>query len=59
MLNIPILRWGQPYESLDSDGVVHFATGEALAKVGQAIPGLVARDMRRAARARRLGPVKL
>ncbi|NRA97280.1 MAG: aldehyde dehydrogenase [Planctomycetes bacterium] len=52
MLNIPILRWGQPYESLDSDDVVHFATGEALAKVGQAIPGLVARDIRRAARAR-------
>ena len=52
MLNIPILRWGQPYESLDSDDVVHFSTGEPRAKVAQAIPGLVARDMRRAARAR-------
>ena len=28
MLNIPILRWGEPYESLDRDEVVHFTTGE-------------------------------
>ena len=52
MLNIPIMRWGQPYESLDKDEVVHFATGETLAAVDQAIPGMVARDMRQAQRAR-------
>ncbi|MHC5063732.1 MAG: aldehyde dehydrogenase family protein [Planctomycetota bacterium] len=52
MLNIPILRWGQPYESLDQDEVIHFATGETLAKVGQAVPGMLSRDMRKAHRAR-------
>ncbi len=54
MLNIPILRWGQPYDSLEVDEVVHFATGEPLAKVSQSIPGLVARDMRKANRAREI-----
>lgn len=54
MLNIPILRWGKPYESLDLDEVVHFSTGETLAKVGQAIPGMVSKDMRRAHRAREI-----
>lgn len=52
MLNIPLLRWGEPYESLDVDDVVHFATGEPMAKVSQAIPGLLSRDIRRAQRAR-------
>jgi hypothetical protein len=40
MLNLPILRWGQPYTSLDQDTVVHFITGEALAQVSQANAGL-------------------
>ena len=52
MINIPVLRWGKPYTSLDVDTVVHFQTGEELAKVSQANPGLVQRDMRRAQRAR-------
>src|SRR5438105_2535320 len=52
MVKIPVLRWGQPYESLELDKVVHFVTGEVLAKVGQANPGLVAKDMRKAQRAR-------
>jgi acyl-CoA reductase-like NAD-dependent aldehyde dehydrogenase len=52
MVNIPILRWGQPYTSLDADTVVHFITGEALAKVSQANSGLLAKDMRYAARSR-------
>ena len=30
MVKIPILRWGQPYESLELDKVVHFVTGETL-----------------------------
>ena len=52
MLRIPILRWGQPYNSLDEDEVVHFITGETLAKVSQANTGLLARDIRLAPRAR-------
>ena len=52
MINIPILRWGQPYDSLELDEVRHFATGEPLARVSQSIPGLLARDMRKARRAR-------
>ncbi len=52
MLNIPILRWGQPYTSLETDTVVHFDTGEVLAKVSRANGGLIERDMRQAQRAR-------
>src|SRR6266852_4122819 len=52
MLNLPILRWGQPYTSLEQDSVVHFITGETLAKVSQANAGLLGRDMRMAHRAR-------
>jgi acyl-CoA reductase-like NAD-dependent aldehyde dehydrogenase len=52
MLHIPVLRWGEPYKSLDIDKVVHFDTGEPLAEVSQANGGLVSRDMRFAGRAR-------
>src|SRR5947199_2081208 len=52
MVKIPVLRWGQPYESLELDKVVHFVTGETLAQVGQANPGLLTRDMKKAQRAR-------
>jgi acyl-CoA reductase-like NAD-dependent aldehyde dehydrogenase len=52
MVKIPILRWGQPYESLELDSVNHFVSGETLAKVSQANPGLMAKDMKKAARAR-------
>jgi acyl-CoA reductase-like NAD-dependent aldehyde dehydrogenase len=52
VLHIPVLRWGEPYKSLDVDKVVHFATGEVLAEVGRANSGLVERDMRHARRAR-------
>jgi hypothetical protein len=48
MLNIPILRWGKPYESLEMDNVVHFKTGEPIAKVSQANGGIIGRDMRTA-----------
>jgi acyl-CoA reductase-like NAD-dependent aldehyde dehydrogenase len=37
---------------MDVDPVVHFATGEPIASVSRANPGLVHRDMRKAARAR-------
>jgi len=52
MVKIPVLRWGQPYESLELDNVIHFVTGETLAKVSQANPGLLAKDIRKADRAR-------
>ncbi|MBX3439529.1 MAG: aldehyde dehydrogenase [Planctomycetaceae bacterium] len=52
MLEIPVIRWGQPYESVDRRPVVHFETGEALASVHQANGGLIKMDMRKAAKAR-------
>ncbi len=52
MIHFPVLRWGEPYESLETEEVVHFATGEPVAKVSQASQGMVARDMRKAPRAR-------
>jgi acyl-CoA reductase-like NAD-dependent aldehyde dehydrogenase len=52
MLNLPIIRWGTPYTSLEQEEVVHFATGVPLAKVSQANPGLLSRDLRHAQRAR-------
>src|SRR5215471_14289577 len=52
MINIPVLRWGRPYTSMEVDNVIHFSTGETLAKVSQANPGLLAKDIRQAQRAR-------
>src|SRR5262249_12300001 len=52
ILNIPILRWGQPYTSLETEDVVHFITGERLARVSQANTVLLGRDLRSAPRAR-------
>lgn len=52
MPHFPVLRWGEPYESLETSPVIHFATGEALGEVSQANAGIVARDMRRIERAR-------
>lgn len=52
MLEIPVLRWGKPYESLEKDSIVHFNTGEPVAKVNQANGGIVQRDARFEPRAR-------
>jgi acyl-CoA reductase-like NAD-dependent aldehyde dehydrogenase len=52
VISFPILRWGSPYKSLELNQVAHFDTGEPVAEVSQANPGLVARDMRKAGRAR-------
>src|ERR1051325_7421548 len=52
MIHIPVLRWGEPYKSMEVDKVVHFASGEVLAEVSRANGGLVERDMRHARRAR-------
>lgn len=52
MLNIPVIRWGKPYDSLEVDEVLHFATGEPIAKVSQSNAGIISRDMRQAGNAR-------
>ena len=52
MVHFPVLRWGEPYKSLQVERVVHFATGEPVAEISQANPGLIARDARHACRAR-------
>ena len=52
MFEIPVIRWGKAYESLEKSEIVHFATGEPIANVSQANGGLVTRDMRKAQNAR-------
>ena len=52
MLNLPVLRWGEPYTSLEVDTVNHFRSGEPIARVSRANGGLIQRDMRKAVRAR-------
>jgi acyl-CoA reductase-like NAD-dependent aldehyde dehydrogenase len=52
MIHIPVMRWGEPYRSLDVDQVVHFDTGEVLAEVSRANGGLIQRDMKKAWQAR-------
>ena len=52
MIQLPVLRWGQPYTSMDVDDVVHFQDGEPIAKVSRANGGMIQRDMRKAQRAR-------
>ena len=47
MLHIPILRAGEPYESLDTKPIKHIASGEILGRVSQANRGLIARDLAR------------
>ncbi len=51
MVNIPAIRWGKPYTSLDVDQLVHFLTGEPVARVSQVNAGMVRRDARHARRA--------
>lgn len=52
MIQLSPLRWGKPYESLDFTDVVHFDTGEPIARVGNVGGGIVAKDMRKAHLAR-------
>jgi acyl-CoA reductase-like NAD-dependent aldehyde dehydrogenase len=52
MLTIPVLRFGQPYDSLEKDEVKHFITGESIAKVSQANGGIIQRDIKKAHDAR-------
>ncbi len=47
MIHIPVLRHGKAYESVDKIQLVHHATGESVASVSQANPGMVVRDINR------------
>jgi acyl-CoA reductase-like NAD-dependent aldehyde dehydrogenase len=47
MINIPILRQGTPYTSLDVARVAHHQTREIFVKVSQANAGLIRRDLSR------------
>jgi acyl-CoA reductase-like NAD-dependent aldehyde dehydrogenase len=52
MIRLPVLRWGEPYQSMDVERIVHFESGEPIAEIGQANSGLVERDLRHVVRAR-------
>ena len=53
MITLSPLRWGKPYDSLDFTDVVHFDTGEPIARIGNVGGGIVGRDMRQSHKARR------
>jgi acyl-CoA reductase-like NAD-dependent aldehyde dehydrogenase len=46
MIHLPILRRGEPYESLDVARGVHHQTREAFVEISQANVGLIRRDLR-------------
>ena len=45
MIDIPILRRGAPYRSLTTKTLTHIATGEPVAEMHMANPGLIAKDL--------------
>jgi len=45
MLHLPILRAGKPYRSLDTIELSHVSTGEPVARVSQANPGAIVKDL--------------
>ena len=49
---LPVLRQGQPYQSLDVAEIPHVATGASVIRISQANSGLIARDLLRARDAR-------
>jgi acyl-CoA reductase-like NAD-dependent aldehyde dehydrogenase len=52
MLHIPALRFGKPYESLDSTTLLHHRTRQPVATVSQINTGAIGRDIRHISRAR-------
>jgi acyl-CoA reductase-like NAD-dependent aldehyde dehydrogenase len=53
MIELPAIRWGEPYESLEVDQVAHFYTGEPVARVHTVGAGIIRRDAKKAGHARR------
>jgi hypothetical protein len=47
MIHIPVLRAGRPYYSLETVTLTNFETGENVAIISQANPGLIAHDLNR------------
>ena len=45
MLRVPILRAGRPYLSQDTVELRDYATGQPVAELSLANPGLIARDL--------------
>ena len=54
MIELPAIRWGEPYESLEVDEVKHFYTGEPVARVHTVGAGVIRRDAKQARRARQM-----
>jgi len=54
MIEIPAIRWGKPYESLEQQEIRHFVSGESIATVSQAGSGIVRRDIGKAKAARNI-----
>src|SRR5512139_3983283 len=52
MVELPILRWGRAYRSVDRTVVPHFRTREPFVGMNQANVGLIRRDLRDQAAAR-------
>ncbi len=52
MLDIPILRWGQVYESMEKQPVVRFDDGEPVAQLHQATGVMAKMDLKKAQKAR-------
>ena len=52
MFDIPILRFGQTYESMEKEPVVHFDTGETIAQLHQATGAMVKLDLKKANKSR-------
>lgn len=52
MLKLSALRFGKPYQSLDTQEVIHFDTGEPIASISQVNGGMLQLDMKHAPRAR-------
>ena len=63
MIELPAIRWGEAYESLEVDQVNHFYTGEPVAKVHTVGSGIIQRDAKRSKEARQallaLSPAEL
>ncbi|HYO13237.1 MAG TPA: aldehyde dehydrogenase family protein [Thermoanaerobaculia bacterium] len=53
MVHLPLLRAGRPYRSLTTQVLRHVRTGEPVAEVSQANPGLIARDLAAVGESRR------
>lgn len=53
MIHLPILRAGVPYYSLERQTLRDVRTGEPVAEMSLAIPGIIARDLARAAEHKR------